>query len=66
MRPYVDEDKCVGCGACFDVCPVEPKVMELKSTKKGVKSAIVNPEACDFGAACERVCPTGAFRLVSD
>jgi Fe-S-cluster-containing hydrogenase component 2 len=24
LRPYVDENKCVGCGMCEYVCPVEP------------------------------------------
>jgi len=65
MRPVVDESICIGCGACYAVCPVEPKVMELREIKdKGIKSIIVNPEVCDFGAACIRVCPTGAFKLI--
>ena len=49
MRPIVDDSICIGCGACYDVCPVEPKVMELREIKdKGMKSIIVNPEVCDF------------------
>jgi NAD-dependent dihydropyrimidine dehydrogenase PreA subunit len=47
------------------VCPVEPKVMELKEIESNaIKSVIVNPQSCDFGAACIRVCPTGAFKLI--
>jgi ferredoxin len=53
LRPYVVEDKCIGCGKCFDVCPMKPKVMKLKEIKgKGIKSIIIHPEVCDFGAAC--------------
>ncbi len=64
MRPLVDESKCIGCGACFKVCPVIPKVMEIREVEgKGKKSMIIHPEACDFGGACVRACPTEAFRL---
>ncbi len=67
MRPFVYEAKCIGCGACVDVCPVEPKVMELRKVDgEEIKSVIVHPEVCDFGGACVRVCPTGAFRLIKD
>ena len=30
-NPIVDSDKCVGCGECVDVCPVE--VYELQDGK---------------------------------
>ena len=64
MRPLVDESKCIGCAACFKVCPVRPKVMEIREVEgKGKKSVIVHPEVCDFGGACVRACPTGAFQL---
>ena len=67
LHPFVDEVKCIGCGACFQVCPVEPKVMEIKEIKnKEQKSVIVHPEMCDFGKACVEACPTGAFQLVED
>lgn len=36
----VDNDKCVGCGECVDVCPVE--VYEIKDGK----SEPVNAEEC--------------------
>lgn len=36
----VDVDKCVGCGECVDVCPVE--VYEIKDGK----SEAVNAEEC--------------------
>jgi len=34
MRPYVDEDLCTGCGACYDVCPTEPNVFEIEEVAK--------------------------------
>ena len=63
MKPVVDSSKCVGCGACYKVCPTQPKVMEMKEVDGARKSVIVRPEICDFGAACVRVCPTKAFKL---
>ena len=67
MRPFVDEEKCVGCGACFEVCPVKPKVMEVQEIPgKGRKSVIVHPDFCDFGGACVDACPVRAFQLIKD
>ena len=31
LRPVVDEKKCVGCGICEHVCPVEPSAITVKS-----------------------------------
>lgn len=30
LRPVVDEKKCVGCGICENVCPVEPTAIIVK------------------------------------
>jgi len=66
MRPFVNEDLCLGCGACFSMCPTNPKVMELREIEgKGRKSVIVHPELCDFGGACVNACPAGACQLVN-
>ena len=40
FNPIVDEDKCVGCEECVDVCPVE--VFEMEDGK----SKAVNAEEC--------------------
>ena len=66
-HPTIDETKCIGCDACFKVCPVTPKVIEIVEIEgRGKKSVIVHPEACDFGGACVKVCPTRAFQLTKD
>lgn len=31
LRPVVDEKKCVGCGICENVCPVEPAAIVVKA-----------------------------------
>ncbi len=46
----VDEDKCVGCSECVDVCPVE--VYEMKDGK----SHPVNADECLGCESCVEVC----------
>ena len=41
----VDADKCVGCGECVDVCPVE--VYEMTDGKSGCESCV---EVCEHDA----------------
>lgn len=31
QRPYIDEEKCVGCGLCREVCIVEPKAVNIST-----------------------------------
>ena len=65
MKPEIDLEKCIGCGGCVAVCPLTPKVIELREVEgKGKKAVAVHPETCDGGGACVHACPTGAFRLV--
>jgi len=56
----VDEKRCMGCGACVDVCAYG--ALELKETKQG-KKVIVNPVLCKGDGLCNAKCPTGAISL---
>ncbi len=56
----VDEKKCMGCGACIDVCSYG--AIEFKMTKQG-KKASVNPILCKGDGLCNAKCPTGAIQL---
>lgn len=53
----VDQDKCVGCGECVDVCPVE--VYEMKDGK----SDPVNAEECLGCESCVEVCEGNAITV---
>ncbi|HHQ44904.1 MAG TPA: 4Fe-4S dicluster domain-containing protein [Candidatus Altiarchaeales archaeon] len=67
MRPVVDEEKCVGCGACVAVCPASPTVFEMKDVAgKGMKSIVKNPKACIGCGSCVSACPVEAIKLVED
>ncbi len=53
----VDSEKCVGCGECVDICPVE--VYELKDGK----SDPVKYEECVGCESCVEVCSTDAIEV---
>jgi len=48
-----DEDKCIECGICRDVCRFGAVTPEFK----------INPIKCDGCAVCEVMCPEGAIRM---
>jgi heterodisulfide reductase subunit A len=56
----VDEKRCMGCGACVEVCSYG--ALELRETKQG-KKAEVNPVLCKGDGLCNACCPTGAISL---
>ena len=58
--PTVDQDKCVGCGGCVDVCPAE--VYELQDGK----SNPVNAEECLGCESCVEVCQQSAITITEN
>jgi ferredoxin len=52
----VDRARCIGCGACIDVCPVE--AIALLDGKAHVDDA-----RCTACGACADVCPENALQL---
>ncbi|MEW6572401.1 MAG: hydrogenase iron-sulfur subunit [Bacillota bacterium] len=71
---FVDPEKCVSCGKCAEVCPVEVKndydygLSAKKAIDKEYKLAIpdtytLDAAACTRCGECLKVCPTGAVDL---
>jgi heterodisulfide reductase subunit A len=56
----VDENKCMGCGACISACTYG--AIEFRDTQQG-KKAVVNPVICKGDGLCNVKCPTGAITL---
>lgn len=56
----VDEEKCIGCGSCVDICPSE--VYELQNEK----AAVVNVEECVGCESCVESCEQGAIVIEED
>jgi NAD-dependent dihydropyrimidine dehydrogenase PreA subunit len=55
--PEVDKEKCVGCGECVEVCPVD--VYELQNEK----SVVVAEEECLGCESCLEVCEEDAITV---
>jgi NAD-dependent dihydropyrimidine dehydrogenase PreA subunit len=53
----LDEEACVGCGRCAEVCPHQ--VVTLHERKARVEDL----DACMECGACATNCPTGAIRV---
>jgi len=51
-----DEEKCIGCGSCIQVCPHEVFVINEKK-----KAKIINRDSCIECGACVLNCPVKAL-----
>ncbi len=74
---YVDEDACIGCGRCEQVCPVlVPKEFEYGLIgRKAIyipfematpKKALIDLENCIMCGRCERACPKDAINFLQE
>ena len=54
----VDNEKCIGCGDCVDVCPVD--VYEMQDEK----SVPVNAEECIGCESCVEACEQEAITVI--
>jgi ferredoxin len=50
----VDPDRCIGCGECFGVCPVD--AVRIIAGK-----AVIDPTKCVTCGRCVEVCPVNAI-----
>jgi len=52
----VDEKKCIGCGACASICPVNAiKIVNGKAN--------IDPKKCIKCGSCAQFCPVSAIEI---
>jgi len=52
----VDEKKCITCGACVSICPVNAIKIEKGKAK-------INPKKCIKCGSCAQFCPVNAIKI---
>lgn len=58
----IDLEKCVGCGLCVEVCPMDVMYLEPQARK----AIIAYPECCQNCGQCCVYCPTGSIGLTNE
>ena len=53
----VDKKKCISCGACLNVCPVDAISWDIDG------KAIIDYNKCIKCLTCEGVCPVNAIKI---
>ena len=63
----VDQDVCIGCGACNATCPA---YFEMKETANGLKAKETRTDVADADVKSVKeaaeTCPTGAIHVTKD
>jgi len=61
MVPVVDQETCIGCGGCGEICPT---VFQLNEEIE--KAEVIDEFGCDIAGCCEAAeenCPVQAITL---
>jgi uncharacterized protein (DUF362 family)/ferredoxin len=61
-KPYIIESKCVKCGVCTKMCPVNPKAVDFHDGNKQ-KPPYYKYERCIRCYCCQELCPENAIEL---
>ena len=59
MKVVINDDLCIACGECVDLCP--KKILYIDESKD--KCRCRDESSCDGLRGCERVCPVEAIKI---
>jgi len=62
-RPTIDGTKCLGCGACAEVCP--PRLITLRDIGE-TRRVTLDYSRCTYCARCQEICPVGSMTCTED
>jgi NAD-dependent dihydropyrimidine dehydrogenase PreA subunit len=55
----IDEDLCIGCGDCVNLCP-----QQILYIGEDEVCHVTDPRQCDRLRGCERACPSEAIKVI--
>ena len=55
----INEEDCIGCEVCAEVCPTTPCVFEMRDHL----AVVVHDEECEECMLCVETCPTNAVSM---
>lgn len=59
-KPVIDRKRCIMCGTCVDVCPVDPKALDWSEGRK-VTPPSYKYKRCIRCFCCQEICPESAI-----
>lgn len=60
-KPYIDEERCIGCGICVQSCPVPGKAVEFRNGRKN--PPVYDYKKCIRCFCCQEMCPERAIKV---
>lgn len=63
IRQVIEQKRCVGCGACRNICPTGAISLELN--KEGFYQPNLSTEKCIQCSLCDKVCPVGNVQYIN-
>lgn len=64
-KPKIDPSKCIGCGACVDICPSDALSIKDDLTK-GIRYINLFIGRCTYCGRCQDICPVEAIKLTNE